>query len=176
MASQTYLWPAAIGGLLAEGSPAESFPLHLRSLEITMSLSNFDSSRVGATVLRVSLGLMFIAHSIILKWLTFTLAGTAQYFESVHLPGFLAYVVFAAEATGGALLLAGIQTRIVALGLIPILVGALWVHSGNGWVFENAGGGWEYPLFLIVLNVVVALQAPVKSVARSFAKEAVAAH
>ena len=125
-----------------------------------MSLSNFDSARAGTALLRVSLGLMFIAHSIILKWLTFTLAGTAQYFESVHLPGFLAYVVFAAEATGGALLLAGIQTRVVALGLIPILVGALWVHSGNGWVFENAGGGWEYPLFLIVLNVVVALQAP----------------
>jgi putative oxidoreductase len=125
-----------------------------------MSFSNLDSARVGATLLRVALGLMFIAHSVILKWLTFTLAGTAQYFESVHLPGFLAYVVFAAEATGGTLLLAGIQTRMVALGLIPILVGALWVHSGNGWVFENAGGGWEYPLLLIVLNVVVALQAP----------------
>jgi len=109
---------------------------------------------------------MFIAHSIILKWLTFTLAGTAQYFESIHLPGFLAYVVFAAEAIGGALLVAGVQTRIVALGLIPILVGALWVHSGNGWVFENAGGGWEYPLFLIVLNVVVALEAPATSTAR----------
>ena len=141
-----------------------------------MSLSNFDSARAGATLLRVALGLMFIAHSVILKWLTFTLAGTAQYFESVHLPGFLAYIVFAAEATGGALLLVGIQTRLVALGLIPILVGALWVHSGNGWVFENAGGGWEYPLFLIVLNVVVALQAPVDSLARSFAKDAAAVH
>ena len=131
-----------------------------------MSITNFDPSRAGTTLLRVSVGLMFISHSIILKWLTFTLAGTAQYFESIHLPGFLAYVVFAAEAIGGALLVAGVQTRIVALGLIPILVGALWVHSGNGWVFENAGGGWEYPLFLIVLNVVVALEAPATSTAR----------
>lgn len=139
-----------------------------------MSLSNLDSSRAGATLLRVSVGLMFISHSIILKWLTFTLAGTAQYFESVHLPGALAYVVFAMEATGGVLLVLGIQTRIVALALLPILIGALWVHSGNGWVFENAGGGWEYPLFLIVLNVVVALQAPATSLARSFTKNAVA--
>ncbi len=127
-----------------------------------MSLTNLDSARAGTTLLRVSLGLMFIAHSVILKYLTFTLAGTAQYFESIHLPGFLAYVVFAAEAIGGALLVAGVQTRIVALGLIPVLLGALWVHSGNGWVFSNAGGGWEYPLFLIVLNTVVALQAPAR--------------
>src|SRR4051812_7080580 len=129
-------------------------------MEKIMSLSKFDSSKAGSTLLRVSLGLMFIAHSVILKYFTFTLAGTAQYFESIHLPGFLAYLVFAAEAIGGALLVAGVQTRIVAIGLIPVLVGALWVHSGNGWVFNNAGGGWEYPLFLIVLNVVVALQAP----------------
>ena len=40
-----------------------------------------------------------------------------------------------------------------------MLAGALWVHSGNGWVFSAAGGGWEYPLFLIVVSVVVALQA-----------------
>jgi putative oxidoreductase len=70
------------------------------------------------------------------------------------------------------LLVLGIQTRIVALALLPILAGATWVHSGNGWVFENAGGGWEYPLFLIVLNVVVALQAPATSFARSFSKTA----
>jgi putative oxidoreductase len=109
---------------------------------------------------------MFIAHSIILKWLTFTLAGTAQYFESVHLPGALAYVVFAMEAVGGVLLVLGIQTRSIALALIPVLMGALWVHSGNGWEFSNAGGGWEYPLFLIVLTTVVALQAPARESAR----------
>jgi putative oxidoreductase len=135
-----------------------------------MSTTNFDSSQAGTTLLRVSLGLMFIAHSVILKYFTFTLAGTAQYFESIHLPGFLAYIVFAAEAIGGALLVAGVQTRIVALGLIPVLVGALWVHSGNGWVFTNAGGGWEYPLFLIVLNVVVALQAPARESTTVIAK------
>jgi putative oxidoreductase len=140
-----------------------------------MSITNVDSSRAGATLLRVSLGLMFIAHSVILKYFTFTLAGTAQYFESIHLPGFLAYVVFAAEAIGGALLLAGVQTRLVALGLIPVLLGALWVHAANGWVFSNAGGGWEYPLFLIVLNVVVALQAPATSIARLFTRDALPA-
>ena len=106
----------------------------------------------GIALLRISLGVMLIAHSVVLKYYTFTLAGTAGYFESLGLPGFLAYVVFGMEAVGGVLLVLGVRTREVAAALIPILVGALWVHSGNGWVFSNAGGGWEYPLYLIVLS------------------------
>jgi putative oxidoreductase len=122
-------------------------------------MSHFDTQRAGNTLLRVSLGLMFIAHSVILKYFTFTLAGTAQYFASIGLPGSLAYVVFAVEAIAGVLLVLGIQTRWSAVATIPVLIGALWAHSGNGWVFSAPNGGWEYPLFLIVLAAVVALQA-----------------
>ena len=119
---------------------------------------------VGDTLLRVALGVMFIAHSVLLKYFTFTLAGTAQYFDSIGLPGSLAYGVFALEAIGGVLLVLNIATRWVALALVPVLLGAMWVHLGNGWVFSNANGGWEYPLFLIIISVVVALQAePVRS-------------
>jgi len=116
---------------------------------------------VGDNLLRVALGIMFIAHSVVLKYFTFTLAGTAQYFASIGLPAALAYVVFAAEAVGGVLLVLNLYTRWVALGLVPVLLGALWVHAGNGWVFNAPNGGWEYPLFLIVISVVVALQATV---------------
>jgi putative oxidoreductase len=101
---------------------------------------------------------MFIAHSVVLKYFTFTLAGTAQYFSSIGLPAPLAYVVFALEAIGGVLLVLNIATRWVALGLVPVLLGAMWVHLGNGWVFSAPNGGWEYPLFLIVISIVVALQ------------------
>jgi putative oxidoreductase len=110
------------------------------------------SKEYGIALLRISLGVMFIAHSVVLKYFTFTLPGTAGYFESIGLPGFLAYVVFGMEAVGGMLLVLGVRTREVAAALIPILVGALWVHAGNGWVFSSAGGGWEYPLYLIVLS------------------------
>ena len=113
----------------------------------------------AATLLRISLGVMFLTHSVVLKLFTFGLAGTAGYFASIGLPAALAYVVFGAELVGGVLLLANVATGWVALALIPILGGALWVHASNGWVFSNAGGGWEYPLFLIVVSVVVALQA-----------------
>jgi putative oxidoreductase len=116
-------------------------------------------TRGAANLLRISLGVMYLTHSIVLKLFTFGLAGTAGYFESIGLPGALAYIVFAAEATGGVLLLANVATGWVSLGLLPVLGGALWVHSGNGWVFSASGGGWEYPLFLIVVSVVVALQA-----------------
>jgi putative oxidoreductase len=109
-------------------------------------------------LLRISLGVMFVAHSVVLKLFTYGLAGTAGYFESIGLPGALAYVVFAAEAVGGVLLIANVATRWVSLGLIPVLAGALWAHAGNGWVFSNANGGWEYPLFLIVVSAAVALR------------------
>ena len=122
-------------------------------------MSNVDTQRAGNTLLRISLGLMFIAHSVILKYFTFTLAGTAQYFASIGLPGPLAYAVFAIEAIAGVLLVLGIQTRWAALATLPVLIGATWAHSGNSWVFSAPNGGWEYPLFLIVLALVVALQA-----------------
>ncbi len=111
----------------------------------------------AALVLRVSLGVMFIAHSAWLKLVVFTLPGTAQFFGSLGLPPVLAYVVFAAETVGGLALILGVQTRWVAAALIPILLGATWAHAGNGWVFSNAGGGWEYPAFLIAASVVQAL-------------------
>ena len=120
---------------------------------------NQRTAPYAALVLRVTLGVMFIAHSLILKYFMFTLPGTAQFFESLGLPAALAYLTFWAELIGGIALVAGIATRWVALALIPILVGAAWVHLGNGWVFSAANGGWEYPLFLIVISVVVALQA-----------------
>jgi putative oxidoreductase len=111
----------------------------------------------GALVLRVTLGVMYIAHSLVLKYFTFTLAGTAQFFESIGLPGPLAYLTFWAELIGGILLVAGIGTRWVAIGLIPILLGAAWVHAGNGWVFSAANGGWEYPVFLIAASIVLSM-------------------
>ena len=115
-------------------------------------MNAIQSKEYGIALLRISLGVMFIAHSVVLKLFTYGLAGTAGYFESIGLPAFLAYVVFGMEAVGGVLLVLGVRTREVSAALIPILIGALWAHSGNGWVFSNAGGGWEYPLYLIVLS------------------------
>lgn len=123
-----------------------------------LSHTRTDFTDYGVTLLRVSLGVMYLAHSVVLKLLTFGLAGTAGYFTSIGLPGWLAYLTFAAEAAGGVMLVLGIQARWVALALIPALAGAIiWAHGANGWVFTAPGGGWEYPLYLIVLSVAQAL-------------------
>ena len=110
---------------------------------------------LAALILRVSLGTMFIAHAW-LKIMVFTLPGTVQFFASVGFPGWMAYVVTFAELAGGIALIAGIYTRQVAYALVPILLGAFYVHSGNGWLFTNENGGWEYPLFLVAATVVQA--------------------
>ncbi|HSR72928.1 MAG TPA: DoxX family protein [Kiloniellales bacterium] len=111
----------------------------------------------GALTLRVGLGVMFLAHGLWLKLVVYGLPGTAQFFASIGLPGPLAYLVFGAEVAGGILLILGVHTRPVALGLIPVLLGATWAHAGNGWLFTNPGGGWEYPVFLSVAAAVQAL-------------------
>ena len=110
----------------------------------------------AALVLRLSLGLMFVAHAL-LKLFVFTLPGTAKFFQSMGLPGPLAYAVFAAELIGGVLLIAGVGTRWVSAALVPVLLGATWAHAGNGWLFSVPNGGWEYPAFLTVATVVQAL-------------------
>ena len=111
-----------------------------------------NTAAYGVTLLRVSLGLMWVAHAL-LKLFVFTLPGTAQFFESVGLPGVLAYPVFAAELLGGAAILLGCYARQVSLLLTPIMAVAASVHFGNGWLFTNQGGGWEYPVFLSIVSV-----------------------
>lgn len=115
-----------------------------------------NNSAHAALVLRIALGTMFVAHGL-LKVLVFTLPGTVGFFESVGFPGWTAYIVTFAEIGGGVLLLAGVATRTVSVALVPVLLGATFVHLGNGWVFSNANGGWEYPAFLTVALVVQAL-------------------
>ena len=111
----------------------------------------------GALVLRVALGVMFLVHSLYLKLVVFTLPGTVKFFESLGLPGVAAHATVAVEAIGGLMLILGVKTRSAAVALVPVLLGASWVHWKNGWLFTNAGGGWEYPVFLAAATMVQAL-------------------
>ena len=111
----------------------------------------------AALVLRLALGTMFLAHAA-LKVFVFTPAGTAGFFESLGLPGALGVLTIGAEAIGGAMLIAGVYTRVVSLALAPILVGSIvLVHASSGWLFSAEGGGWEYPAFLVAASLAQAL-------------------
>ncbi|MCE9662935.1 DoxX family protein [Halomonas sp. M5N1S17] len=121
-----------------------------------IQLTHTDTLQAHATaLLRLSLGVMTLAHGL-LKVFVFTVPGTVGYFESLGLPGFIAYLTIFAEIGGGLALLFGVYTRWVSLALIPILLGAAWVHLGNGWVFSNEGGGWEFPVFWAIALLVQA--------------------
>jgi putative oxidoreductase len=115
-----------------------------------------NTQEYGALLLRLSLGIMFIAHAA-LKVFVFTLPGTAGFFAAQGFPGWTAYPVVAGEFLAGVALIAGFKVRLVSLATLPILLGALLVHLPNGWVFSAPNGGWEYPAFLIVLVIVQAL-------------------
>jgi putative oxidoreductase len=97
----------------------------------------------AAFALRVSSGALFIAHGL-MKVFVFTIPGTVGYFESLGLPGFFAHLTILAEVVGG-------------LALILGVLGATWVHSGNGWTFSNEGGGWEFPLFWAIVQGAIAI-------------------
>jgi len=115
-----------------------------------------NNPRIGALILRVALAAVLLSHSLYLKLFVFTLPGTAQFFSAIGLPGWLAYVVFIAEVVGGLAILFGMYTRQCALVMIPVLLGATWAHLPNGWLFTNANGGWEYPLFLTFISASLA--------------------
>lgn len=110
----------------------------------------------GALVLRLTLGVVLLAHAA-LKVFVFTIPGTVGFFASLGLPAAAAYLTIGAESLGGLALIVGFRTRLVAVAILPTLLGATWAHSGNGWVFNAPNGGWEYPLFLALAAVVVAL-------------------
>lgn len=121
---------------------------------------NFDqqkSADLATFILRVSLGVVLIAHSLYLKYFVFTLAGTASFFGSIGLYEWLAYVVFFLEIIVGFALILGFQTRLFAAIIVPVLLGATWAHWPNGWLFTAPNGGWEYPLYLTITSVCVAL-------------------
>lgn len=120
-----------------------------------------NTNDYAGLILRIGLGTMFVAHGL-LKVVVFTLPGTVGFFESFGFPGWTAYVVAYAEIGGGILLLSGVAVRAVSLAFIPVLLGATFVHLGNGWVFSNANGGWEYPAFLTLATIVQALLGPGK--------------
>ncbi|SBP89719.1 DoxX family protein [Thiomonas delicata] len=101
----------------------------------------------AALLLRVSLGIMFLAH-VGLKIFVFTVPGFVGYFASLGLPAILAYAVIALELLGGIALILGIYASWVAIPLALEMLGTIvLVHGANGWLFTNKGGGWEYPAF-----------------------------
>lgn len=120
-------------------------------------LASVANADLAAALLRVTTGGLFLAHAW-LKLVIYTPAGTVGFFESIGFPGFLAYLVIAAELVGGVALIAGVWTRWVSLALVPVLLGSIYApHGAAGFYFDSQGGGWEFPAFWAIVLVAQAL-------------------
>lgn len=120
-------------------------------------MSRADLIPYGTLLLRLALGVLFLAHGS-MKLFVFKPAGTAAYFSSLGLPGYVGYLTMAAELGGGVLLILGVATSLVAILLVPLILGTIViVHGAKGWSFANEGGGWEFPAFWAVALVVQAM-------------------
>tara|TARA_R110000751_G_scaffold3568_8_gene17105 strand:+ start:539 stop:946 length:408 start_codon:yes stop_codon:yes gene_type:complete len=111
----------------------------------------------AALVLRGTTGLLFLTHGLT-KLFVFTPAGTAGFFESLGLPGWLGIVTMILEIAGGIALILGVRTREVSAVLVPVLLGAaLFAHVPNGFGWSNPNGGWEYPVMWAIVQASLAL-------------------
>ena len=113
-----------------------------------------NGAAYGAMLLRISLGFTYVFHSVFMVWMTSGDHGTAALLEGTGLPGPLAYAATHAVATGGIMLIIGMQSRWVALALSPVSFVAVWVHWSPDWILSPQGGGWVCSLYLLILSAV----------------------
>jgi len=108
-------------------------------------------------VTRVLVGVVLLAHGL-QKLNTFTPAGTEMFLDGAGVPlaGIAAWWLIITEIGGGALLIAGLLTPLVALLSLANMVGAFFfVHAGNGLFVDN--GGYELVAVLIAALVPLTL-------------------
>jgi putative oxidoreductase len=112
------------------------------------------------TIVRVILGVIMFAHGSqkVLGWFGgHGLKGTTGYFVSIGIPLPVAYLVCFTEFLGGISLVLGLFTRIAALGVAAVMVGAIVkVHLPNGFFMNwdlapGKGHGFETNLALLAM-------------------------
>ena len=105
-------------------------------------------------ILRVSLGVVFVAHGCHHIFGGGKLAGTGRWFESLGMkPGILhAWFASITELGTGALLILGLATPVACAGAVGVMVVA-WItnHRKNGFFIFRPGEGYEYVMTLTVM-------------------------
>ena len=104
----------------------------------------------GLALIRIVTGLVFFAHGA-QKVFVYGLDGVAESFTTIGIPfGAIAGPLVAlAELLGGLALILGFLTRAAGFGLVPVMLGALFlVHLPPGFFLPN---GYEFVLLLAAL-------------------------
>ncbi len=125
-----------------------------------------DSNDASALVARLALGIVILPHGLQKLLGMFGGAGftaTVDYFVSSGLPAFLAVLIIIGEALGALGLILGFLSRLAALGITIIMLGAiLTVHIKFGffmnWAGTQAGEGFEFHILAMGLALVVLIR------------------
>lgn len=111
-----------------------------------------NKQEIGKLILRVILGLTFFIHGLV-KFQG-GISNTVGYFDSLGIPGFLAYAVAIIELVGGIALVLGIGTRIVAALLALIMAGAIITAKiPAGFLGNGQMAGYELDLALLAMSI-----------------------
>jgi putative oxidoreductase len=138
------------------GSSAEtlSTPIHAWS-----PVNDVHAVALSLLILRVALGIVFVAHGYNHVFGGGKIAGTSRWFESLGMrPGVMhAWVASVTELGSGVLLIAGLATPLACAGVVGTMVVALVTnHLRNGFFIFRPGEGYEYVLTLILVAFGVA--------------------
>ncbi|MEH7386063.1 DoxX family protein [Bacillus sp. JJ1521] len=111
-----------------------------------------QKNEIGALILRVTLGVLFFIHGLV-KFQG-GIENIVGWFESINIPGFMAYGVALFEIIGGIALIIGFATRLVSVLSALLMVGAIIMAKlpvgllGNGQM-----AGYELDLAFLVIAV-----------------------
>ena len=112
-------------------------------------------ARYGIFILRVAVGIDWIVHAL-LKTYRGMYTHEALLAKNGITP-LLAWPTFSVELIGGCAILLGWYTRQWSAVLLIFLAVVVWVKWPVGWLYSNAGGGWEYPLFWLMAQAALVL-------------------
>ncbi|MEI4770967.1 DoxX family protein [Psychrobacillus sp. FJAT-51614] len=109
-------------------------------------------------MLRVILGISFFVHGLV-KFQG-GIENTVGWFDSIGIPGVLAYVVALIEMVGGFALIIGLGTRIVSALISLVMIGAIFTAKlsvgflGDG---QTPGAGYELDLAFLAIALFLAI-------------------
>lgn len=115
-----------------------------------------QKNEIGALILRITLGILFFIHGLV-KFQG-GIENTVGWFESINIPGFMAYGVALFEIIGGVALIIGFATRLVSILSALLMVGAIITAKlpvgllGNGQM-----AGYELDLAFLAIAVYLAI-------------------
>ncbi|MEY8734048.1 DoxX family protein [Peribacillus frigoritolerans] len=114
-----------------------------------------NKNDAGQVFLRVILGLTFFIHGV--SKFQGGIGNTAGFFDSLGIPGFMAYIVAGVELIGGLAVILGLGTRIVSVLFAVIMAGAIFTAKLHaGFLGNGQAAGYELDLALLAMSVYLA--------------------